>query len=256
MITARDLELFEQQHGLRHPPYRDFNQWAESINNNGGACHCVPTRTCPCIEALDDIANSKDEKRACCACTLFCDERYLKAWKYDIQQTPSKPQEKRTTTTTEDDEIQNQEVADIINVLITAKKQLQNGKIMSAHTTLNNELDKRHCEACLLFLEAEAHRAYFLDSINKADEAAYRVDLRRAVERLDELVDLYRQVDKMEHGEQVDLPHEQITSERTYKSPYHKCTGETMKSQAVKDAYPDRKQRFAYAVSQCSTKKE
>ena len=41
MITGRDLEEFEEQNGLTHPPYRNFNDWAEEINKNSGNCLCA-----------------------------------------------------------------------------------------------------------------------------------------------------------------------------------------------------------------------
>lgn len=254
MITGRDLEIFEEQNRLTHPPYRNFNDWAEDINKNGGHCLCATDRMCPCPESLDEIRLATDPKRACCTCTLFCDNRYLVAWNHTGAK---KPIEKVSIHPAKRGEIKNPEVKRIIETFEQAKKDISNDNAIGAYETLLNEGQEQHCEACQKFMMAEAHRALFLVHMVEADTGGYKAEKQRAVDKLNELIDLYYQVDVYDPNAPTPTPMSEgpgPTKNKKFRSPYHECASGVLNDPGVKEMYPDRKERFAYAVAQCGTK--
>lgn len=78
LVTAGELIAFGAKHGLAIHPARDPEQWAEDINNNGGACVCDPSRRCPCPEAVSEAgASHLPAQQQCCVCRFYVSDNYI-----------------------------------------------------------------------------------------------------------------------------------------------------------------------------------
>lgn len=252
MVTGKELKNFAEEHGLLLPPYRDFDEWAKDVNENGGRCPCKPTAMCPCPEAIDEITNAPTDDLACCTCRFYCSERYINHWESSWRAQgliPKKelPREKRI--------VKNEEIIQIIDTLSKVKTKLEKDDPSSAMELLQNEAEGGHCDACKSFMEAEAARAMFLIKENAIDIHAFKTDAKRAIERLEELILLYEQVDESLDTDVVDTVRKGELSD-THRDGYHECLSKTLNHPTLKAQVQASKDRFKVANIFCRGKAE
>jgi len=252
MVSGQDLKNFAEQNGLLIPPYRDFDEWARLVNEKGGQCPCKPDAMCPCPEAPLEIAEAQTDDLACCTCRFYCSERYINHWsdswrKQGLIAKKVIPKEKR--------ELKNEEIIQIIGTLNKAKTKLVKEDPDSATDLLQNEAEGNHCEACRSFMEAEAARAMFLSLENKIDLNAYKVDAQRAIERIDELILLYEQVDESLDTDKVETPKKGDLSD-THRDGYHECLSKALNHPTLKARVSASQDRFKVANIFCRGKAE
>lgn len=251
MVTGTDLKNFAEEHGLLIPPYRDFDEWAKLINEKGGQCPCNPAKMCPCPDAITEIANAPTNDIACCTCRFYCDERYIAHWEasWRAQGLIAKkelPREKRI--------VKNEEVQSIIETWTKVKTKLEKDDPSTAMEILQNGMEN-HCEACQMVMDAEASRLLFLIKENMIDVPAYEKDRKRALQRIDELILLYEQVDESLDLDSVEHPIKHKQPEGDYGSDYHRCMGEVLKHPTIIAEVPSKK-RFKVAAVFCAKKAE
>jgi hypothetical protein len=249
-VTGRELKNFAEENGLLIPPYRDFDEWAKLVSAKGGQCPCNQEKMCPCQDAITEINEAPTDDLACCTCRFYCSERYINHWSdsWRAQGLIAKkelPKEKR--------ELKNEEIIQIINSLTRTKSKLEKEDPDSATDILQNEAEGNHCEACRSFMEAEAARAMFLSLENKIDVNAYKIDAKRAIDRIDELILLYEQVDESLDTDKVETPKKGDLSD-THRDGYHECLSKALNHPTLKARVPASQDRFKVANIFCRGK--
>ena len=73
--VSESIESFARNNHLQIHPGKTATKWAALVIKEHG-CPCVPNRdTCPCPEALTDIAAEN-----CCRCRLFVNDGYIQEY--------------------------------------------------------------------------------------------------------------------------------------------------------------------------------
>ena len=255
MVTGQELKAFAEEHDFLLPPYRDFDEWAKDLNANGGRCPCHPNdRMCPCQESINEIANAPTDDLACCTCRFYCSERYITHWEesWRAQGLIAKkelPKEKRTPT--------NPDIIMILDVLEKAKKKLLKDDPTSSMEILQDKVEYEeqngHCDACKLYMETEAARHMLLIKEFAINMPGYEKDKKRAIEQLDELIDLYEKVDESLDTDVVETPRKGDLSE-THRDGYHECLSKALNHPTLKARVSASTNRFKVANLFCRGK--
>lgn len=264
MTTIEELQQFAQKNNLRIHPARDINGIVEQLNANGGACLCDGGRKCPCEQAITECMNV-DPKNQTCLCRVFVTNNYLAAWGH-IQgdsSAPKKTQKKQKEAETKSktkqtsDQIykyvaKNKELDEHLKALAEARKKLDLVELDQAEKILKNDTDKASCIECKKKLQAETDRFKFLKSICSLKETEFDVarckkEIENAKSSIDDLAVLFIKADG------GDIKGEDVEEEKkTYRSDYHACMSQALKSEELKD-YPQ-KEKFSMAQKMCSNK--
>jgi hypothetical protein len=256
MITGQILKEFAENNNLTIPPYRDYDECAALINKRNGACPCHPeTRTCPCSESLEEIRNAPTDDVACCTCRFYCDQRYIAHWgeTWKRQGIIKKQNKEETKTYQVRREIKNPETKQIIETLDRAARKLDKDDCGEATDILANEAERTECGICKQFLGTEASRMQFLDAEFNTDMEAYKKDKRRALERLEEIREIYVKVDESLDIDNIKGNDRTITS-TTHRDDFHRCLSDVMTHPTMRTELPQSKERFKAANMYCAGK--
>jgi hypothetical protein len=268
MVTGLELQQFEEENGLVHPPYYDLDDMAKEINQNGGKCPAGLDRRCPCVECIDEIEDEELDQNAACRKRYFVAPRYAEYWetawnKYrrkqerQEKQRQQQPKEEEEYTPLDEAEeeilgkqynVMNQKIANLISALEDAKQMILDGDYTTAHDRLIQEAMNQSCDLCVQYLESEAGMALGMGKLCEVDEAECEKEAEDATRRIDNIIQIYIEVDKslvnnpnsgmpeLDQIQQEEQPEEQPEPKK-YKSPYYRCIATAMRQIDGKDQH-------------------
>lgn len=259
MINGQTLIDFANKHGYIFPPYRDPDLWAQEINAAGGQCACG--FTCPCQQAVDDIANAVGPKDERCRCSLFVTPAYGDEWKKEWEKYIRKNKQIKSQQPKEEPEeqweIQTPEIKSITDVLAEAANLIGEGKPEDAYDLLIAEKEKHpKCDACQGYLDEMAARANLQMAVCRIDEERCTMDGENTIGRATELIEFYTEVDKSMINDAGPAPApelENVNAKVPY-SEHHNCVSKRM--QEMKEQIPNQHERLVEATRTCAMKKQ
>jgi len=258
MVTAEELIAFGTTHGLVIHPGRGPVQWAEDINQNGGACLCDPARMCPCSEAVSDVGSASKPENQCCVCRFYVSAAYIDHYYPDgIQMLdPEPPDSVFPSTPAASRQVDPEVVAvadQIVGGIDAALTKFDSGKYDEAFDTLGNLSEELECAACQESVVVEAINVSNTRNICDYSAAACNAEKARVRQRLVDLRQTYVDV----RGTS-DTPTPPKKGGARQQSPYHDRMGKCLTSDemdpGVDPRMADKKLKFCSCAKLSSNK--
>jgi hypothetical protein len=283
MVTASDLQRFETENGLTHPPYINLETAASEINANGGMCPAEGVnRRCPCTECIDEMADS-DDSRAACRKFFFVEPRYAEffkdAWKKyqrkkDREVKQGTWQEPTPTIQTQEEQaidenaiedvdensqVTIEKIANLVDTLKEARQLVKDGDYGDANDRLIDEAVNQGCDSCVKYLEAEAAMCLAIDKMCASDEQECAYETHYAVNRLTDMILMYIKIDQdLSNDPNAGVPDlsnitagDQAPIRTLYKDGHKKCLAATMR-QLKESGEPNQHKNMATANKLCT----